>query len=52
MTRAGIGVDIEEVENRLAYEGITDLQGSSISNDMVNSISEIIEPAKIVSKAI
>ena len=43
-----IGVDIEEVETRPDHERITYLQGSSISNDMVNSISEMVEPGQVV----
>ena len=43
-----IGVDIEEVENRPTHKRITYLQGSSISNDMVKSVSEMIEPGQVV----
>ena len=39
-----IGVDIEELDNRADHERITYIQGSSISNEIVRKVSEMIEP--------
>ena len=39
-----IGVDIEELANRADHERITYIQGSSISNEIVRKVSEMIEP--------
>ena len=39
-----IGVDIEELDNRAYHERITYIQGSSISNEIVRKVSEMIEP--------
>jgi len=43
-----IGVDIEEVENRAEHERISYLKGSSISSDIVKSISEMIDVGQVV----
>ena len=39
-----IGVDIEELDNRADHERITYIKGSSISNEIVRKVSEMIEP--------
>ena len=43
-----IGVDIEEVDNRAEHERISYLKGSSISSDIVKSISEMIDVGQVV----
>ena len=43
-----IGIDIEEVENRPEHEKISYLKGSSISSDIVKSISEMIDVGQVV----
>jgi len=43
-----IGVDIEKVENQADHERISYLKGSSISNDTVKSITEMIETDQVV----
>ena len=43
-----IGVDIEEVDNRADHKRITCVKGSSISNDIVKKVSEMIESDHVV----
>ena len=43
-----IGVDIEEVDNQAEHERISYLKGSSISSDIVKSISEMIDVGQVV----
>ena len=43
-----IGVDIEELDNRADHERITYIKGSSIDNNIVKKVSEMIESNDVV----